>query len=254
MPKLVSLFVTLLRLLTMRTVRSKLASLIMPPSKAARNYNGNYASWEEAQEHGQYPEFQPPSAESISSLKSGGKDAGINLNAILSGLLLHNKPASVLDFGGGLGVGYFRSKPYLKNQIASWQVVELEDLSEFGTSCFSDDKLSFHSSIDECDDYDFVIFAGVLQLIGAPFDLVRSVLRKKPNVVIIDRTPLANEEFITTQIKKQTQRYPYRVFSQSDFDKLFHDYTLVASTKLFHKFHSFRGEEYTSRVYMLNSK
>lgn len=120
----------------------------------------------------------------------------------------------VLDFGGALGSVYMQHRKILSElQDCSWSVVEQPHVVACGRDEFSTASLKFYETIEKCfsnQPVNVVLFSSVLQYVEDPYELLKKVVKMKPNAIIIDRTPLASEgERITVQ------RVPSNIYSAS---------------------------------------
>jgi putative methyltransferase (TIGR04325 family) len=151
-------------LLKLKTLRS-ITKDFMPPvmvrllNKIYRRYGffGNYPTWDAAvaAANPAVAAANPyetdffiygPMAEAI---KRGDQEPNLTFLAVLSGILLAGNRVRILDFGGGLGVGYLRIARTIPERIKWWRVVELPPVVEYGKLHFADEKLSFFTSIEE---------------------------------------------------------------------------------------------------------
>jgi len=127
---------------------------------------------------------------------------------LLSGLLWiagrSGGKLNVLDFGGSLGSSYFQNKLFLDTiPEVNWCIVEQPEFFQAGTELFADDRLHFFSSIESCMsayDINLVLLSSVLQYLEKPYDLLDKIKLKRPEFIIIDRTPFVKgRDRITVQ-------------------------------------------------------
>lgn len=117
--------------------------------------------------------------------------------SVISGLLIassrNSGRISVLDFGGSLGSSFFQHLDFLKFMpTLAWNVVEQPHFVAAGRSKIVHENLFFYGSINEClsaNTINVCLLSGVLQCIPDPFDVLKSILSIKPDVIILDRTP-----------------------------------------------------------------
>ena len=132
---------------------------------------------------------------------------------------------NVMDFGGSLGSSYFQNKKFLDQiENVNWGVVEQPAFVETGSKEFSTDRLHFFNSIEDCYKVfkpDIVLLSSVIQYIEKPYQLLDSIIAKRPEYILIDRTPFIKEnDRITIQkvhpaIYKAT--YPCWFFNKEKF-------------------------------------
>jgi len=151
---------------------------------------------------------------------------------LLSSILLvaantHNN-LRILDFGGSLGSTYFQNKKFLDGipHKISYGVVEQSHYVDVGNEQISDENLSFYKNIT---DYiadigkpHLLILNGVLQYLENYSDLLKDILSKDIEFIVIDRTPFVagGGERIMIQNVPETiyaARYPHRLFQKSEF-------------------------------------
>lgn len=151
---------------------------------------------------------------------------------LLSSILLvaantHNN-LRILDFGGSLGSTYFQNKKFLDGipHKISYGVVEQSHYVDVGNEQISDENLSFYKNIT---DYiadigkpHLLILNGVLQYLENYSDLLKDILSKDIELIVVDRTPFVSGggERIMIQNVPETiyaARYPHRLFQKSEF-------------------------------------
>lgn len=111
---------------------------------------------------------------------------------------------NVIDFGGSLGSTYFQNKKFLDTlQEVNWCIVEQPCFTEIGLKEFSTDRLHFFNTVDDCYDSstpDIILLSSVLQYIEEPYKLLDSIITRKPEYILFDRTPFINgKDRITIQ-------------------------------------------------------
>jgi putative methyltransferase (TIGR04325 family) len=116
----------------------------------------------------------------------------------------NNGKLGVLDFGGSLGSCYFQNKLFI-NSFAEikWCVVEQPNFVKVGLESFSDEKLKFYSSIEEClneNHIQIILLSSVIPYIEKPYELLENIKSKKINFILFDKTPLIKgKDRITVQ-------------------------------------------------------
>jgi putative methyltransferase (TIGR04325 family) len=136
-----------------------------------------------------------------------------------------NGRLNVMDFGGSLGSTYFQNKVFLDAlETVNWCIVEQPGFVEMGLKDFSTSGLKFYYSIDDCYNSfkpDAILLSSVIQYIEEPYLLLDLVIAKRPEYILIDRTPFVKEnDRITIQkvhpaIYKAT--YPCWFFNKNKF-------------------------------------
>jgi putative methyltransferase (TIGR04325 family) len=140
----------------------------------------------------------------------------------------------VLDFGGALGSSYYLNRDFLEPLAElRWGVVEQEHFVCAGKAEFQNDKLSFHTNIDECIaalDPNFVLLSGVLQYLERPYEFLSSLLSKGIPYMLIDRTTAKFDatDLITVQYVPPTiydASYPVWFLGAGTLERCFHQGT-----------------------------
>lgn len=151
----------------------------------------------------------------------------------------HGGRLDVLDFGGSLGSSYFQNKRFLTHlSDVRWNVVEQTHYAEAGQQHITDRHLRFYSSIDLClldNQPNTVLLSSVLQYLPEPFRLLKNLLSKGIDTVILDRTSYLNNcdrqricvQHVPASIYDAS--YPIRFFVESEILKIFSEagYELV---------------------------
>lgn len=146
---------------------------------------------------------------------------------------------SVLDFGGSLGSSYRQNKTFLDAlPDVHWGVVEQPHFVALGRRRFSDDRLQFFDSIDECAGTirpNIVVLGSVLQYLEEPFTTLRDLSRTGAGMMVVDRTPFSNlpSDVITVQRVPPPvydATYPMWIFSDTTFRRRVRDDWTIAET------------------------
>jgi len=159
---------------------------------------------------------------------------------VLSGLLwvaAQNKgQLRVLDFGGSLGSSYYQNKTFLDSlSDVKWNIVEQSNFVKIGQENFTDKRLHFYYSINECiksNEIDIILISSVLQYIEKPYELLNEIKKTGFKFIIIDRTPFINGiDRITIQKvpgKIYKAKYPCWFFNKKRFiNYMSPDYELI---------------------------
>jgi putative methyltransferase (TIGR04325 family) len=184
---------------------------------------------------------------------------------LLAGLLwiaAQNKGRlNILDFGGSLGSTYYQNKFFIQSlPEVNWCIVEQANFVNEGKKNFSDERLKFYESIDNClndNKIDTILLSSVLQYFQKPYELLEEIKSKKFNYIIIDRTGFINgNDRITVQkvppsIYKAS--YPCWFLNKEKFmSNLGQEYDLVLSFNSLDE--SNLKSEYMGFIYCLKSE
>ncbi len=159
---------------------------------------------------------------------------------LLSGLLhiagQNRNKLNVLDFGGSLGSSYFQNKYFLDEiEEVNWCIVEQPDFVKAGKEMLENNRLHFFNSVEEClEAYEIHVFlySSVLQYLEKPYNILETILAKKPEYIIVDRTPFVESDDRITVQKVNPQiyngSYPCWFLNEEKFVTFFKkDYSLV---------------------------
>lgn len=209
---------------------NRFASQWMPPRLrqlsnrligASTRYRGPFDSWEQAllSTHGYEAKdvIERVSCATSKVLNSSAnyEQDGVAFHSdppaslVLSGLILaaarNNGRLVVLDFGGGLASHYLRWRRYLKHlNKVTWCVVEQKNFVARGRLLFpSHERVRFESDLDVAAalNPNVVLASSVIHYLPNPLPTLASLAKSRPDVFIVDRTPLSNAatEIILTQ-------------------------------------------------------
>lgn len=188
----------------------------------------------------------------IEAIKAGG-EIGANSGFILAGLLLHGKPATVLDYGGGLGPVYFRLKMIAPDHIKHWGIVERPEVVHYGRQ-LETDNLHFCSQAMPAD---VALFSGVLQYLRNPYKALVAVVALNPDIIIMDRTPIgARDRYMVqwTWPHLGGHKLPWRVLSEARVTSVMGPrYELILDQSTDHPGPDETQAKYASRIYRRRS-
>lgn len=143
----------------------------------------------------------------------------------------------VIDFGGGLGTTFQQNKIFLTKlkSHCDWRIVEKDKLVSIGKKEFTNNNLSFYSTIADAakNGIDAIIFAGVICYICNPYNYLNKAIDVKAPFIIFDRTPIVIGEIDTFAVQYvENSIYkaslPKRNFGYENLIKIFQrDYDLI---------------------------
>ena len=147
------------------------------------------------------------------------------LAALLRAASLGADPLEVVDFGGSLGSTYRQCKPFLDGVSLRWYVIEQTSFVDKGRDEFATDELKFFGSVSEVPqlgEHAVILAASVLQYLEDPTATMDELSELPARHLIIDRTPLGNQEqhrlciqYVPAQIYEAS--YPCWILSKSRF-------------------------------------
>jgi putative methyltransferase (TIGR04325 family) len=145
---------------------------------------------------------------------------------------------SVLDFGGALGSHYFQNREFFKDlKEFKWSVVEQKNFVDCGKELFEDDKLKFYYDIDSCTENEnpnVIVLSSVIQYMEKPYDLIRDIVNRGIEYIVIDRTAFNVEDVDLLTVQKvppfiYDASYPAWFLNEKKFLSAFENkYKLVA--------------------------
>jgi putative methyltransferase (TIGR04325 family) len=116
---------------------------------------------------------------------------------LLAGLLwIANRKSrvSLIDFGGSLGTSYYQNIKFLDSlAVVNWCVVEQPHYVKAGKEEFTDGRLQFCYSIEDCisiNKIDAILLSNVIQYLENPYEFIEKVISYDFEYIIIDRTIL----------------------------------------------------------------
>lgn len=213
---------------------------------------GNYSGWEDACKKCSGYDSQlilDKVKESSLKVKEGIKSYerdSVVLNEIqynyplLSGIMWiaaqNNGRLNVLDFGGSLGSSYYQNKFFLDSLAGyKWCIVEQSSFVKVGREYFSDEKLVFYYTIDDClkeNHINVIILSSVLPYIEKPYELLEMIRNKGFEYILVDRTPFVsgNERLTIQKVNPAIYKasYPCWFFNKQKFQNfLKSDYDII---------------------------
>ena len=178
-------------------------------------FKGNYNSWNEAVKYSTgYADEKILNRVLESVLKVKNGEAVFERDSVLfdeiqyswpllSGLLwsaaLQKNELNILDFGGALGTSYFQNKKFFSEFTNySWNIVDQQSFVKAGKEKIEDNNLKFYFDVEHCfqeKKINVAIFSGVLDVIPDPYDILKKIVSKKIDTIIIDRTTFLSEKY-----------------------------------------------------------
>lgn len=137
----------------------------------------------------------------------------------LAKLLPHCR--TVFDYGGNIGVSYYKFGNYLHfSPDIDWRVFDLPEICKVGEEVAVEKgstSLKFTTRLEDADGIDIFFTTGSIQYIPEPLSTVISRLRVRPRHILINRVPLFDgPEFVTLE-----DVYPavcaYQIFNRQRF-------------------------------------
>jgi len=183
-------------------------------------WRGNYSSWEEAKRRSSgYDSKVILDKVSVSAGKVRDGLAVYERDSVLYNDIQYSYPVlsgllwiasqnggrlNVLDFGGSLGSSYYQNKMFLDSvKELNWCIVEQPEFVIEGKNNFSNDRLHFFNTNDECFhtfEIDVILLSSVLQYLEEPYKLLDIFLSKQVKFIILDRTSfIEGKDRITIQ-------------------------------------------------------
>jgi putative methyltransferase (TIGR04325 family) len=171
-------------------------------------FTGSYATWEEAEKISAgyaAPEILAKTRAALLKVKAG--EAAFERDSVtfskmqyefplLAGLLragaASHSRLSVLDFGGGLGSGYFQCRKFLSviNDLR-WSIVDQPAQVACGKAEFANTQLRFYRTIDECletEEPNVLLLSSIIQYLREPYAFLQKTLRREIPFIIVERT------------------------------------------------------------------
>jgi len=144
----------------------------------------------------------------------------------------------VLDFGGALGSHYYQNREFLKGlKQVKWSVVEQKNFVDCGKQFFEDEFLRFYYDIETCISNvhpNVIILSSVIQYMEKPYELLKGIVNKDIEYILIDRTAFNVEDYDRLTVQKVPSfiydaSYPAWFLSENKFLSAFDGkYKLIA--------------------------
>jgi len=156
----------------------------------------------------------------------------------ISFLLTIKKEIRVVDFGGGLGIGYLNCLETIPNfkEKASWHIIELDEVSREGVIFCDERKLPiiYSNSMPKNQHFDLVFCSSALQYIKKWKDLIKEFAATEASKILLSDVFCGNfkSSFVTIQNYYES-KIPHWFFSTSElvieFQK--YGYELILQTE-----------------------
>lgn len=178
--------------------------------------------------------FSPPTWESERMNLISSFMAGMNLPKY-----------RILDIGGGLGNCYIYCR-MANLQNLEWLIYDLEDVALAGEQIFkSNPAIEFTTKLKIIEaETDIVIFGSSLQYFENYTEMLASIIRINPKVIMIIDTPMGDVgTFVCAQINMPNITIPRLVFSESELIRSLASaqYTLAHKSQIYYPFHNFKN-------------
>lgn len=184
--------------------------------------------------HGVYPDYQ--SAErAIPSAKLAGYD-----HAEIGKIYLNNmskardsdypvlfwlerllpQQSAVFDFGGNIGVSYYKFENYLQYpERMRWLVCDLPEITKAGCeeATQRSSSVEFTTDFEDANACEIFLALGVIQYVPDPLAQSLARLDRKPQSVLINRIPLWDGEDFVTLEDVYSAVCAYQVFNRAKF-------------------------------------
>lgn len=193
--------------------------------------HGSYLSWQEAAENSSpyktsFDVVEGIRAEVIAGTHEPADFTGVHLAALLSlpGAL------RILDFGGGIGIGYTRAKMSTPEKIKWWRIVDLHDVVTRGRDKYADQALSFHESIDAAandDRPDVILSNGAFQCVADPYPFIEKLFGLGAPRVVFSRLPVGDAERFAVFHTVSGDLIPWRNVRRDKLETLSGGYRLL---------------------------
>ena len=192
----------------LRTLFRQLIPQIFLSYRQNRNIYGNYQSYQNALvASGSFGYVAGSSTltEYVKSLRDTRDPnkiwAWTSLSAILYSVSSNSSKGeitNIFDYGGGYGETYFQLREWLTGFNVQWNVVKLEDKVAIAKEeGFETENLAFITIADfdrvDWTKIDCILLGGVLQYPEHPYEILENLVKKRPKMIALDRTPLLSD-------------------------------------------------------------
>lgn len=225
--------------------------------KNKHGWSGNYKSWKEAiSKCTGYDSAQILSSvrEALLKVKEGNalyeRDSVVfnevqyawPLLASLMWIAAQNKgEITLIDFGGSLGSTYFQNKTFLSSlTMVRWNIVEQKHFVETGKTLFENESLRFYYDIESCmkeKNPNTILLSSVIQYIEQPYLLLKQIIDRGFQYILIDRTSFClsgNDRIAIQKVPPSIYKasYPCWFLNRDHFYSFFKNkYNIIATFK-----------------------
>ncbi len=131
------------------------------------------------------------------------------------------REATILDFGGGMGVSYIHLRQCLASTFTTWyHVVECPRVCQVGSVLLTangnmDENITFHESLPESiPDLDLVYICSALQYVEDYAGLLQSLARLRPKAILLAKTSAGDvPTYVTVQVNMPGLSVPYWILN-----------------------------------------
>lgn len=168
------------------------------------------------------------------------KSINYNLMFYLQKLYIENGRINLCDVGGAFGSTFLQHREILSSIECTWTVMEQKHFVEYGKKNINIEQLDFKDipSNENCmnSNYNCILFSGVLQYIENYQEIVKNILKSKPELVIVERTPVSSRGWIWIERVEEPiydASYAAYVFEENELINMFveNGYRLIDSWK-----------------------
>jgi putative methyltransferase (TIGR04325 family) len=151
-------------------------------------------------------EFQEEIKENYSSVHDNGSLKKLDIVDLLSQYSKIKTPLNnillkencnnfeIVDYGGGLGKGFYQLNPVLKDKCKNWQIIEKGEFIQGAPIDLLDKVISYHKSFDSIkkvkSKFKICYSNSGIQYSGDMALTIRKMACIKPDVIILERIPL----------------------------------------------------------------
>lgn len=234
-------------------VRELLPPIVTKTLRPPTKYGpwGHYPSWEAAaRAAGPYKSYFPIIDEHRTATARGEYEPPCFTGFLFAAIHASPAPVHVLDFGGGVGLGYERAAHTIAGKIASWRIVDLPDVIEHGNKLPKNVVRTFHPSIAEAvkdrPPIDIVTCSSVLQCMEDSYGALTELFSLGARYIHLDRLPLEREERFSVFHTVNGDQIAWRILSRDRLQTIAREYRLIYESKLpKHPTAEAASEEYT---------
>lgn len=129
------------------------------------------------------------------------------------------KPVSILDFGGGIGVDFLYTTQCLgEEKINKYVIVETENVCQLGAKIYENNpRVEFCTTVPHAI-VDIVYFDSALQYVDNYQDLLLQLAECQPEYFLFLRTPAGNiPTYVSAQMNVSDSIIPYRFLNMGEF-------------------------------------
>lgn len=148
------------------------------------------------------------------------KQRNLNLAMVVGTLLSQRKKIKILDFGGGLGIGYLtllESLPLLVDKI-NYEIVDIPEICKVGNDLFkNDNKINFFSSLEKSEEVDIIYTSSCIQYVDSWKEILNEFSKIQPGYLLFSDLFISKQESFVALQNYYESKIPHWFINLEEF-------------------------------------